>query len=67
MTIKEMDEKYRIVNTMFSEQGVNEELSVSSTVMLEFLKETSRIYNRRNNAFHNYDHGLTGIPHGLTQ
>lgn len=58
--------KVRIVYSMLKEQSVIDNYQIENDVFSRFIKETERLYNHKNNTFHNFDHGITGT-FGLIQ
>ena len=52
--------KVRIVYSMMKEQSVIDNYQIENDVFSRFIKETERLYNHKNNSFHNFDHGITG-------
>jgi hypothetical protein len=57
----ELSDKYRWAWGMFSSLGLTEKFDVQPHVFSEFIFELQRLYNCRNNPFHNFDHSIMGI------
>ena len=53
-------EKCRLVWAMLNEFGLIKEFNIDLRVLVEFISRIKAKYGTHNNAFHNFDHGVTG-------
>ncbi|RZK01560.1 MAG: hypothetical protein EOO43_24335 [Flavobacterium sp.] len=53
-------EKGRLVWAMLQDYGLIKEFQIDLNILCEFINRIRTKYCTYNNAFHNYDHGITG-------
>lgn len=54
-------DKYRLIATMFHSLGYFEKFEIDLNVFGKFMFYIQEKYNIRNNPFHNFEHGITGL------
>lgn len=57
---EDAEEKHRLVWAMLNEFGLVKEFNIDLNVLCEFITQIKDGYQRNNNAYHNYSHGITG-------
>lgn len=60
LDVNNLAEKYRLIGTMFHSLGYFERFEIDLSTFGRFLHALQEKYNKRNNPFHNFDHGFTG-------
>jgi len=60
VNIQAQTEKCRLVWAMLNEFGLIKEFNIDLNVLCEFINRIKGKYSTYNNAFHNFDHGITG-------
>lgn len=57
--------KYRVVIQIFKDIGTLDIFEVQNSKFLAYIKKAEVFYERNKNAFHNFEHGLTGNFHSI--
>ncbi|CAK91630.1 unnamed protein product (macronuclear) [Paramecium tetraurelia] len=58
LVLDSSQEKHRIVYSILEKNGFISQYNLNKQCLAQFLSVLQKKYNRRNNSFHNYDHGI---------